>query len=172
MLKYFSMELSCFAFPRMVRSGLAGHFLFCFTFALLWTLSLCPGGPAIALQEETWPGLGLGWSLAPLPLQRSPSHPTFLCLQLVLSIAGGNFFSFCHPVALVPPGKMEEEELTGSLCPPRVAVLGPPGLSRDPCVPRALAQAPEVALSPWRGAWREAGDWLEFTVCLQFAGAV
>lgn len=67
--------------------------------------------------------------------------------------------SLCHPVAFVPPGKREEEELAGSLCPPRVAALRPPGLSGDRCVPRALAQAPVVALSPWGGAWREAGDW-------------
>lgn len=75
-------------------------------------------------------------------------------------------------MAFVPPEKMEEEELAGSLCPPRVAALRPPGLSHDWGVPRALAQAPVVAVSRWGGAWREAGDWAKFTECLQVPDAV
>ena len=82
----------------MVWIGLAGHFLFWFTFAHRWTLCLCVRGGLL----ETWPGLGLGWSLAPPPWWRPALHstppPPFLHLQLVLSFAGGNFFSLSLPV--------------------------------------------------------------------------
>lgn len=56
----------------MVWIGLAGHFLFWFTFAHRWTLCLCVRGGLL----ETWPGLGLGWSLAPPPWWRPAPHST------------------------------------------------------------------------------------------------
>lgn len=118
-------------------------------------VSLCPGA-----LLETWPGLGLGQSLAPPPRWRPPPPA-----DVPPSTAGLEhcrwklFLSLCQLVAFVPPGKVEEEDLAGSLClPPRVAALLPPGLSRDRCVPRALPQAPGVALRSWGGVQREAGD--------------
>ena len=114
---------------------------------------------------ETWPGSRMEpcpSSMMEAPGTVPPPAPPFLHLQLVLSFAGGNFFSLSlstSPWLFVLPGKVEEEDLARSLClPPQVARL-PPGLSRDWCVPRALPQAPVVALSPWGGVRREAGDW-------------